>query len=61
MTNNRSENNWDEFTKTGKLGPFMENLIAEFFQFSVKIIKNMFWVATITPKISDTNSSFLVK
>ena len=40
MTNNPSENIWDEFTKTSKIGPSMESLIAEFLQFFVKIIKS---------------------
>ena len=38
MTNNPSENIWDEFTKTKKLGPSMESLNADFFQFSPKIL-----------------------
>ena len=29
-----------KFTKTSKIGPSMESLIAEFFQFSAKVIKN---------------------
>ena len=40
MTDNPSENIWDEFTKMSKIGHAMENLIAEFFQFSTKIIKS---------------------
>ena len=40
MTNNPSENIWDEFMKTIKIGPFMESLNADFFQFSAKIIKS---------------------
>ena len=39
MTNNPSENIRDEFTNTSKIGPLMESLIADFFQFSSKIIK----------------------
>ena len=39
MTSSPSENTWDKFTKTTKIGP-MESLIAEFFQFSAKIIKS---------------------
>ena len=31
MTNNPSENIWDEFTKANKIGPSMESLIADFF------------------------------
>ena len=38
MTNNLSENIWDEFTKTSKIGPSMESLNAGSFQFSAKII-----------------------
>ena len=37
MTDNPSENSWDEFTKTSKIGHSMESLIAEF---STKIIKS---------------------
>ena len=40
MTKNPSEIIWDEFTKTSRIGPSMESLIAEFFQFSAKIIKS---------------------
>ena len=41
MANNPSENIWDkDFTKTGKIEPCMANLIAAFFQYSVKIIKS---------------------
>ena len=40
MTDNLSENIWDEFTKASKIGPSMESLIAEFFQFPTKIIKS---------------------
>ena len=40
MTDNPSENIWDEFTKTSKIGPSIESLIAEFFQFSAKITKS---------------------
>ena len=36
MTNNPLENIRDEFTKTKKLGPSMETLNADFFQFSPK-------------------------
>ena len=39
MADNPSENIWDEFTKTSKMGHSMESLI-EFFQFSTKIIKS---------------------
>ena len=38
MTNNPSKNICDDFTKTSKIGPSMESLNADFFQFSVKII-----------------------
>ena len=30
---------WHDFTKTSKIGPSMESLNADFFQFSAKIIK----------------------
>ena len=40
MTNNPSKNIWDEFTKTSKIGPSLESLNADFFQFSAKIIKS---------------------
>ena len=40
MTNNPSKNIWDDFTKTSKIGPSMEGLNADFFQFSAKIIKS---------------------
>ena len=40
MTNNPSKNIWDEFTKTSKIGPSMESLNADFFQFSAKIINS---------------------
>ena len=40
MTNNPSKNIWNEFTKESKIGPSMESLNADFFQFSAKIIKN---------------------
>ena len=40
MTNNPSENIWDEFTKTGKIGPSMESLNAGFFHFFAKIIES---------------------
>ena len=30
----------DDFTKTSKIGPSMESLNADFFQFSAKIIKS---------------------
>ena len=44
MTNNLSENNWeDEFTKTSKIGSSIERLNVDFFQFSVK---TLFWVAS---------------
>ena len=43
MTNNLSENNWDEFTKMSKTGPSIESLNVDFFQFSAKIL---FWVAS---------------
>ena len=39
-TNNPSEYIWDEFTKTSKVGPFMESLNADSFQFSARIIKS---------------------
>ena len=45
MTKNHSENIWDEFTKTSKIEYSMESLIAEFFQFSTKVIKSFVWVA----------------
>ena len=40
MTNNPSENIWDKFTQTNKIGPSMESLIDESSQFSAKIIKS---------------------
>ena len=40
MTNNPSKNNWVEFTKTSKIGPSMESLNADVFQFSAKIVKS---------------------
>ena len=40
MTNYPSENIWDEFTKTSKIGPSMESLNTDFFQFSAKITKS---------------------
>ena len=40
MTNNPSENIWDAFMKMSKIGPSMESLIADFFQFSAKNIKS---------------------
>ena len=43
MTNNLSENNWHEFTKTSKIGPSIESLNVDFVQFSAKIL---FWVAS---------------
>ena len=36
----QQENIWDEFTKTSKIGPSMESLNADFFQFSAKINKS---------------------
>ena len=39
MANNPSENILDEFMKTNKKGLAMENLNADFLQYSVKIIK----------------------
>ena len=35
-----SGNIWDEFTKMNKKGPSVESLIAEFFHFPAKVIKN---------------------
>ena len=40
MTNNTSENIWDEFTKTSKIGHSMESLTAENFKFFAKVIKS---------------------
>ena len=40
MTENPSENIWEEFRKASKIGHSMESLIVEFFQFSTKIIKS---------------------
>ena len=40
MTNNPSENIWDKFTKTSKIGFSLESLVVEFFQFSVKVTKS---------------------
>ena len=40
MTYNPSENIWDKFTKASKIGPSMESLIADFFQFFSKVIKS---------------------
>ena len=48
MTNNPSENIWDEFTKMNKIGPSMESLNAVcffFFSFLLKLSKVLFWVA----------------
>ena len=42
MTDNSSENIWDEFTKTSKIGPSMESLNNDFLQFFAKVL---FWVA----------------
>ena len=42
MTKTSSEKIWDKFTKASEIGPSMESLIAEFFQFSAKIIKYFF-------------------
>ena len=39
MIESPSKNIWDEFTKASKIGPSMESLNADFFQFSAKIIK----------------------
>ena len=49
MTNNPSENIWDEFKKISKIGPSMESLNAVFFFFSFlpKLSKFLFWVATM--------------
>ena len=41
MTSKPSKNIWDDFTKTSKVGPSMENLTADFFQYSAKIIKSL--------------------
>ena len=43
MTNNTSNNIWDKFTKTSKIGPSMKSLDADFLQFSAKYL---FWVAS---------------
>ena len=40
MTSNPSKNIWDEFTKTCKIGPSMESVNVDFFQFSAKIFKS---------------------
>ena len=40
MTSNPSKNIWDEFTKTCKIGPSMESVNVDFFQFSAIIIKS---------------------
>ena len=40
MTNNPSENIWYEFMKMSKMGPYMESLTADLFQFLAKIIKS---------------------
>ena len=40
MTNNPSENIWDRFPKTGKIGPSMESLNADFLWFFAKILKS---------------------
>ena len=37
MTNNPSENIWDEFVKMSKFGISMESLNADFFQFSGEV------------------------
>ena len=39
MTNNPSKIIWEKFRKMSKLGPSMESLNANFFQFSAKINK----------------------
>ena len=46
MTNNPSENIWDNFTKTSKTGPSMESLNADFFQFFFDFFQVFFWVAS---------------
>ena len=46
MTNNLSENIWDGFIKTSKIGPSMESLNADFFNFLPKLSKVLFWVAS---------------
>ena len=47
MTYNPSENIWDEFTKTRRIGPSMESLIAVFiFNILPKLSKVFFWVAS---------------
>ena len=43
MKNIPSENIWDEITKTSKIGPSMESLDADFFQYFAKIIKSFVW------------------
>ena len=40
MTNYSSEDIWDEFTKMSEIGPSMQSLNADFFQFPAKIIKS---------------------
>ena len=40
MASNSSKNIWHNFTKMSKIGPSMESLNADFFQFSAKIIKS---------------------
>ena len=40
MTNNPSENAWEEFTKMSKIRHSMKSLNADFFQFSAKINKS---------------------
>ena len=42
MTNNPSENIWNEFTETSKIGSSMESLNAEFFDFLPKLLKVLF-------------------
>ena len=40
MTNYPLKNIWDEFVKTSKIGPSMERLNTDSFQFSARIIKS---------------------
>ena len=55
MSNNPSENIWDEFTKISKIGPSMESLNSYFFKkSSTKIIKFCFeWLAPNSSLVGD--------
>ena len=42
--NNLLENIWDKFTKTSKIGPSMESLNDDFFNFLSEILNVLFWI-----------------